>query len=898
MTLMARVLAALACALTLAGPAWAQTPKAATPAADDAPEQLLSRMQAALQAGNRDAFATLFAASVAPDDLADFSNTFFIDGATHTNVQERDRSPLEGAPAGDGYRLVVELFIETPGRAKILTVALDVRRPPRGAAESWRIVGGEGLTTVEGLYKLRLSPSTQYTARDLIVATEDFQLTLSEGTVFPIEGDDGVTGLVLLGRGEMKFAPSPDTEKGQVRIFSGSDTVTTPFEAAMVRFNPSDYASTVHTDALTPLATVDPRLTRRAQEVFLREGPKSFSLDLEDLSRDTWYLLPPANDFLAEVQTRRWGTLTFARTGQQAEDLTLFSREKQRTISLYPSKAKLAAGGRFFTDDDQLDYDILDTNIEAQVVPGRQFIQGRARLLMRIRTDGTSTLTLRLADPLEVSSIVSLEYGRLLHLRVRGQNSIIVNLPVTLMRDADLTLVINYSGRLTPQETDNESLQVEAIPDEIHSFQPEPNYLLSSRSYWYPQNGISDYSTATLRITVPPGYSCIASGQPAGTATDVTLHDLMTVPAGRAYVFRANEPLRYLAFIVSKFKRVAQSTITLTEPDGRPRRDRARNTVALAVEANPKLESRGRDLLKPVEDIMKFYAGVMGDVPYASVTVALVESTLPGGHSPGYFAVVNSPQPSAAPTWRNDPAAFTNYPDFFLAHELAHQWWGQGVGWKNYHEQWLSEGFAQYFAALYAEQSRGPDTFANMIRQFRRWTLDESDEGPVHLGYRLGHIKNDSRIFRALVYNKGAGVLHMLRRWLGDEAFFNAIRRFYDDWKFRKAGTDDLRQEFEAESGKPLSRFFERWIYGSALPTLRYTAAVEGTDVVVRFEQLQEDIFDLPVTVSITYSNGKTQDIVVPVTDKKVEYRAKAEMPVRQIRVNRDNAALANFVEP
>lgn len=889
---MARLLVALAYALTLAGPAWAQTPAAQDPAA-----LLLSRLQVALQAGDRGAYAALYAPLVSASQVEEFAKSLFVPDAVRTTVQERDRAPLEGAPAGDGYRLVVELFVETASRARILTVSLDIRRAADGAADTWRIVHAEGLTTVDGLFKLKVDPATQYAARDLVVAAEDFELALSDGTVFPVEGDDGITGLVLIGRGEMRFTPTPAAEKGQVRIFSGTETVTTTFETAYVRLHPGDYVRAVTTDRLAPVP-VDPRLLRRAQEVFLREGPKSFSIDLADLSADTWYLLPPPNDFLAEVQTRRWGSLTFARTATQAEDITLFSRERARTISLYPSKAKLAARGRFYSDDVQLEYDVIDYNIEAQVVPERQFVQGRARMLLRVRGGGTNTLTIRLAEPLVVSNIVSLELGRLLHLRVRNQNTIIVNLPTTLMRDTDLTLVISYAGRLPTQDVESEALQGPTqAGEDLHNLSPEPNYLLSSRSYWYPQNPISDYATATLRITVPQGYGCVASGQPAGPVTDVTVRDLMAVPTGQAFVFRASEPLRYLAFVVSRLRKVAESIVVVTEPDGRPRRDRARNTMAVAIEANPRQAARGREMLKPVEDIMKFYASLTGDAPYASVTVALLESILPGGHSPGYFAVVNSPLSPSTLAWRNDPAAFSGYPDFFLAHELAHQWWGQGVGWKNYHEQWLSESFSQYFAALYAEKTRGPETFANMIRQFRRWTLAESDEGPVHLGYRLGHIKNDGRIFRALVYNKGAGVLHMLRRWLGDGVFFNAVRRFYDDQKFRKAGTDELQRAFEEESGKPLERFFERWIYNAELPTLRYSAAVEGTDIVVRFEQLTDAVFDLPVTVEVIYASGRTDEFVVPVTDKTVEHRVRAEAPVRQIRVNRDNAALANFVE-
>ena len=79
-------------------------------------------------------------------------------------------------------------------------------------------------------------------------------------------------------------------------------------------------------------------------------------------------------------------------------------------------------------------------------------------------------------------------------------------------------------------------------------------------------------------------------------------------------------------------------------------------------------------------------------------------------------------------------------------------------------------------------------------------------------------------MFRALVYNKGAAVLHMLRRLLGDEAFFRGLRRFYDGRRFQKAGTDDLERAMEAESGRVLDRFFERWIYGTDIPRIRYSS--------------------------------------------------------------------------
>jgi len=319
--------------------------------------------------------------------------------------------------------------------------------------------------------------------------------------------------------------------------------------------------------------------------------------------------------------------------------------------------------------------------------------------------------------------------------------------------------------------------------------------------------------------------------------------------------------------------------------------------VTISVEANSRLQSRGRALLRPAEEMLRFYTSLVGDAPYSAATIALTESDLPGGHSPAYFSLVNEPLPPVAQTWRGDPAAFDGFPDFFLAHELAHQWWGQAVGWKNYHEQWLSEGFSQYFAALYAQKTRGDRVFADMLRQFRRWALEQSAQGPVYLGYRLGHLKADLRVFRALVYNKGAAVLHMLRRLLGDEVFFRGIRLFYEDRRYQKAGTEDLERAMEAASGRVLDRFFERWIYNAEIPRITYRSTIADGKVTVEFEQTGNAVFDVPVTVRMVLANGEVSDVMVPVTDKQVVRTLPAPSAVREVQINRDFAALAEFEE-
>jgi hypothetical protein len=857
---------------------------------DEGVRLLLLRIERVVRSGDTAAYFALLSGSADRNRAREFAATELMPGVNRSVIQERDRIPLTGALAGNGYRLMVDVMAELGSRARVATWQLDVKRTgAAGAEDEWSIADQERISSVENIYRVSLNGAKQYAARDLKIAAEDLDLTLTEGSVFVAEIDAGVTAVVLFGKGTANFHPSPGTEKGQVKIFCGSETLETRFDAAFVRVNPADFESIFTAESLQAVP-IDARALKRAQDIFREESPKSFVIDLGDLSRDPWTLLPGPGDFLAEVHTRRFDTLTYARSGAEAEDISLFDRKRHRNISIYASKVKLAQRGPFYNEDDLVDYDILDYDIDISATPDRQWIDGRARIRLKVRATVLGTLTFRLADPLVVQSIVSYQYGRLFGIRVKNQNTLVVNLPTALARDSEMSLTITYAGRLEPQAPEREALTLDQGPPGRGEDQPivvaaEPSFLYSSRSFWYPQGTVTDYATARIRISVPPAVDCVASGElEAGFPAILVNKD----PAQnrKIYVFHALKPLRYLAFIMSRFSRAETSTIGF-ESGG---------TLNVSVEANPRLVQRGRDIASRVADIAVFYESIIGDSPYSSFTVALVESDLPGGHSPGYFAMLNQPLPSSGLAWHNDPASFSNYPDFFIAHELAHQWWGQAVGWRNYHEQWISEGFAQYFAAMYAQHQKGGDTFSSMLRQLRKWSLDTSDQGPISLGYRLGHIRGESRVFRALVYNKGAAVLHMLRRLVGDDVFFRGLRRFYRDSKFTKVGTEDFRAAMEAETGTSLERFFRQWIYGSTIPRVRVAYRVEGTDVVLRVEQIGE-VFDVPVTVTLQYGDRKPVDVLVPVSEQVVERRVPLAGVLRGVEISKDDGMVAEIVK-
>jgi hypothetical protein len=872
----------------------AQAPLSPPATAPDDVQRLLNNLEHIVLGGDVVGFLDLVAGNANRGEATDFGRSEIQTGATRAVVKERERLPFGSTLAPTGYRVVADVFVEYGQRGRVATWQLDLQR--RG--DELEIFDARRLSTVERLFRLSLDPSRQFAATRLTIRAEDFDLTLDSGSVFLSSVDAGVTGLVLLGLGDMHFHPKPGTEKTQVRIFSGSETLDTPFTSAFIRLDPGDFERLVDVNHLVSV-TPDPRELKRAADIFKQDFAKSYHLSLGDLSTEPWSLLPASGNLVAEVHTRRFGILTYARSKTEAEDITLFDRIRHRNIAVYSSEDTLARRGRFYNEDDLRDYDVTDYKIDLSLSPSRRWIDGVATVALRVTSQTITSVSLRLADALVVRSVTSDRFGRLFAFRVNNQNLVAINLPAPIGQDGTLKLTFVYSGRVESQQADtNESVGAgqNQAADAPPEFTAEPSFLYSSRVAWYPQATTTDYATATMKISVPLGYQCVASGVPdAGwPKTEGTKEEQSE---RRVYSFSSAQPLRYLAFIVSKFVHVDTTTVAFARAeDSVPLKGTVYDRLTLSLEANPRQTHRGRMMIERAADITKFYASLAGDLPYPAFTLALVEGDLPGGHSPAYFAELLQPLPMTVQTWRNDPASFDRFPDFFLAHELAHQWFGQAVGWGNYHEQWLSEGFAQYFAALYAQHDRGNGVFAGVLKQMRRWAMTESDQGPVYLGYRLGHIKSDSRVFRALVYNKGAAVLHMLRRLIGDDAFFKGLRRFYAEGRFRKMGTDALREAFETEAGRPLDRFFDQWIYGSALPRLKVSYRVVDNELAVHVDQLGE-VFDVPLTFTVEYADRRKADVVVAVTDRTVDRRIPLAGAVHRVDINRDDGVLADIIQ-
>jgi aminopeptidase N len=205
-------------------------------------------------------------------------------------------------------------------------------------------------------------------------------------------------------------------------------------------------------------------------------------------------------------------------------------------------------------------------------------------------------------------------------------------------------------------------------------------------------------------------------------------------------------------------------------------------------------------------------------------------------------------QPSAS---RKRPVSFSRAP--LLAHEIAHQWFGDSVTEETWGDVWLSEGFATYFADLYTEHYEGRDAFVASLRSERTGALaaERKERDPVVMPADEASGPHLTRV----QYAKGGWVLHMLRQQLGSPVFFKAIKIYYGRFKGGNATTEDLRRTMEEVSGQKLGWFFDQWVHRLDSPKLDVVWTYDPQAQLVRLSvtQLQRGlVYRLPLEIGIT----------------------------------------------
>jgi aminopeptidase N len=288
---------------------------------------------------------------------------------------------------------------------------------------------------------------------------------------------------------------------------------------------------------------------------------------------------------------------------------------------------------------------------------------------------------------------------------------------------------------------------------------------------WYPVNNHpTDKATYTFRITVEEPWVVAANG---------LLQEEIDQGTGRTYVWEADEPMAsYLAAVyIAEFERQTEQG-----PDG--------------VEIRNYFPAHGaeqvRKLFGRTAEMIEFYSDLFGPYPFDAYGVAVAEEGIG-------LAMENQTM-----SLFGGNASDTDV----VAHELAHQWFGDSVTLSSWPDTWLNEGFATYASALWLEHTGGPGALE------------------ARMGWFYGAVRNmpppgkapAEDLFDDTVYVRGAWTLHALRLEVGDEAFFEILRTYYERHKYGNASTDDFIAVAEEVSGQDLDAFFEGWLYDQEAP--------------------------------------------------------------------------------
>ncbi len=346
--------------------------------------------------------------------------------------------------------------------------------------------------------------------------------------------------------------------------------------------------------------------------------------------------------------------------------------------------------------------------------------------------------------------------------------------------------------------------------------------------YWIPCNDDpSDKAAVTFSVTAPEHYQVISNGL-LTEETNLPLHRKLT-----RYDETVELPTKVMVIGLADFAVQRSGDV---------------NCIPLYSWVYPQDKVKGFFDYALAKDILAWFIDSVG--PYSYRKLANVQST----------TIYGGMENAGAIFYGENTLSGNGSNEALITHEIAHQWFGNSVTEKSYSHVWLSEGFATYFTDLYFEAKYGESILKDRLQKERikAITFSKKTTSPV-----VDTISEYSKLLNAFSYEKGAWVLHMLRRKVGDENFWKAIRVYYKAYGGKNANTDDLRNVFENVCGCDLKTFFHQWLYVKDHPVLNVTWYYNASkkNIVVNIMQQQPVAFDFPLQIKIAEGAIKQIDI-------------------------------------
>lgn len=723
-----------------------------------------------------------------------------------------------------------------------------------------------------------------YRVRDLTLVKEDIRIYLSEGYLIfsrPVAGRP-IAAVFSAdmegGDGEVMLLPPDRAERKSLSTYIQTPNMDEHIRTVLLLFTGNEH------EALT---------SQIARNVFIKKMP-----DMGALLAERWN--PVLRNLAESFQVRlTLDLLGGPRRGDLLAALFSCTRLGNFDIVYDPDNPEQILAAQIVTRNDRTFYDTWASfpslsarksptpqkhdvvtsayRIEATVDPDLR-LTAVTRVKVKTAVEGTVAVPFEIAAPIEVTEA-----------SVDGQRAEVLqreSLRSTLSHGGNgLFLVIPHeplhAGREYDFEFHHSGKVIVDAGDRV--------YFVAARANWYPVHGLQ-FATYDLQFRFPKDLDLVTPGEVVEDRTEGDWRIMRRrTPAIRMAGFNlgnyAHARVEHGGYVVDVCanraleKALVPRTVELIPAPipGRPRLSPVDQIPVHATPPAPDPLARLQGLASDITSAMEFMTSKFGPPALPHLTV----SPIPGSFGQGFpgliylstLAYLNQLPASAGAVPESQALFFT---DIMEAHEAAHQWWGNRVAAATYRDNWMMEALANYSALLYLEKNKGAHAMDVMLDSYRTHLLEKNESGqtvdsagPIVLGARLASSQQPAG-WNTITYGKGSWIMHMLRRRMGDAQFFAMLAAVLKRYDHADMTTEDFRllaSGFLPKTDDPkLEAFFDQWVYGSGIPTLKMTYALKGTAPALRLVGTitQSDVDDnvtvsVPVEIQIARGNTITE---------------------------------------
>ena len=757
-----------------------------------------------------------------------------------------------------------------------------------------------------------------YRIRDLSLTIEDIKIYLTDGHLIfsrPVGGKRIAAVFVADvegGDAEVILLPPDRAERRSLASYIHTPNLDEHFRTGMFMFTGGTYEAVLAQLPSNPANRRTPELGALLDEQFtpmLRNLTASYQtrLVLDLLNRTSGN----QSVFASVLDSPKLGAFDVVYDPQRAEPIIagqMTSRDNRLFLDAWTSfrsrSMRNQPGPRV------ADLALSDYRIEA-AIGGDLELKATTRVKVRPSSSGVRAVTFDISPLMTVTSatvdgrpaeVLQRESPR--GNAMRAGNEMFVVVPAEpLAAGRDYEFVFEHSGKVVFDTGDRV-------------------LFVTARGDWYPMHGLQ-FTTYDLTFRHPKDLDLVAPGEMIETHADGD---------SRVTRFHVRSPIRFAGFNLGNYARAraerggyvvevcANRALErdLKPPPELPMRDVISTQVTHRMPGTlsepfpvttPNPLDRLQEMATGVAAALEFMAARFGPPALNHLTV----SPIPGTFGQGFPGLIYLSTLSYLKSMPRSAGSLAQAQELFFqqvlqAHETAHQWWGNRVTTGSYRDNWMMEALANYSALLYLEKTRGTHSIDMLLDRYRTELLVKGESGqqvesagPITMGTRL-ESSQDPSAWRSVTYGKGTWIIHMLRRYLGDQRFFAMLTEVLKRYDHQEMSTEDFRRVAarftppKSDDGD-LETFFDTWIYGTGIPTLKMSYSVKGKAPALRLTGTvtQTDVeggFAALVPVEIHLAGGQTTTQWVRCGSEPASFSMGLKQPPLRVTLDPNRAVL------